>query len=115
MANSRTSGEYKEYATVDTAPGSAGYWTNSVSLRQRQITKLFFSLRDGGASAGDWDGTVTLQFKCSGDSDWTDYDTYTSTDIPRKLIEGNAGHVIWRIGVKETEYTSGSLVLGFDW
>jgi len=27
MANSKSSGEYYEYATIDTAPEAAGYWT----------------------------------------------------------------------------------------
>ena len=33
MANSRTSGDFKEYATVDATRAGLGYFTNTVDLR----------------------------------------------------------------------------------
>ena len=107
MANSRSSRDYYEYATVDTAPGADGYFTNAVSLRQKDIHHIFFSLRGTGTI------DVTLQFKCPGDTLWSDYSDYDAAC--RKLIEGNAGGVQWRAGVKLGGRTSGSLTFGFDW
>jgi len=115
MANSRSSGEYTEYATVNTAPEASGYYTNAVSLRQKNVEKMFFSIRDDAASSGDFNAVLTLQFQCLDDADWTDYDTYTNSDIPRKLIEGNAGNVLWRLGIKSGEWGSGAVRFGFDW
>lgn len=114
MANELDSSDYREYASVDTDP-AADYFTNEVSLRQKQVEKMFFSFRDQGASSGDFVVILTLQFKCTNDADWTDYDTYTIDDTPRQLIEGNAGNVLWRLGIKNTEYTSGAVTFGFDW
>ena len=115
MANLRSTGPGKEYATVDTAPGADGYWTNPVSMRAKGVgNQLFFSIRDGGGSAA-WAATLTLQFKCDGDDDWTPYNTYTNTDIPRQLIEGQGKGVLWRLGVKSTHLTAGVVTFGFDW
>lgn len=107
MANSQSSGEYKEYATVDTAPAAAGYWTNEIVLREKKVQHVFFSIRGTGVM------TITLQFKCEGDSDWTDYDTYTA--VTREKLVGNAARVQWRMGVKNGDRTSGSMTFGFDW
>jgi hypothetical protein len=111
MANSQASGTYKEYATVDTTPGADGYWTNSISLRVKKLTQVFFSIRGTGVA------TVTLQFRCEGDTDWTDYsnDGVAFVTGDRKIIESNAGNVQWRAGVKQANYTSGSITFGFDW
>ena len=71
MANGRTSNQYAEQATVDTAPGSSGYFTNSINPRQlgkhRGIREIYFSVRGTGKMA------VTLQFKITGDTTWYDY------------------------------------------
>ena len=112
MANAQASNDYYEYATVDTAPGASGYWTNEVSIRRKDLRMLFFSVRETGASA-TFDVTITLQFKCPGDDDWQDYDTYTA--ITRKLIEGGAGKMKWRMGVKNGDYGDGETTFGFDW
>lgn len=107
MANSKSSSEYYEYATVNADPAEAGYFTNAVSLRQKDIHHVFFSLRGTGTM------DVTLQFKCPGDSGWSDYSDYDAAC--RKLIEGNAGGVQWRAGVKHAGRTSGEMIFGFDW
>ncbi len=57
--------------------------------------------------------TVTLQFRCPDDSDWSDYSTYTST--VRKVVDGGASKVQWRAIVKDGAYTSGTKRFGFDW
>lgn len=110
--NSRDSAERREYATVDTDPDASGYYTNAVNIQRiqrtrRDVSQVCFSVRGTGSM------TVTLQFICSGDASWTDYDTYTA--VIRLKIEGAAAGVRWRAGVKDTDYTSGSLTFGFDW
>ena len=57
--------------------------------------------------------TVTLQFICPGDASWSDYDTYTA--VTREKVEGAAAGVRWRAGVKDADWTSGTLTFGFDW
>jgi len=106
-ANSQASTDFYEYATVDTAPGASGYGTNAVNIRSTHEKHAWFSIRGTGVM------TVTLQFKCPGDTDWTDYMDYSSTE--RKLIEGGGAGVKWRAIVKNAEYTSGSKTFGFDW
>lgn len=121
MANSRKSGEYYEYAVVDTAPGSAGYYTNVVQPRKLGIGKLFFSIRntdiEDSSGAANASVVVTLQFKCVGDADWQDYynDGNDFEIGQRECIEAYAGGVSWRAGVKDQDYTSGSVIFGFDW
>lgn len=109
MANKQTGDSQYEYATVDTAPGAGGYFTRIIDSDKISSVwkRLYFSIRGSGVM------TVTLQFKCTGDSDWSDYDSYTS--VERKTIEGGVGGVQWRAGVKQGDYTSGSLRFGFDW
>ena len=111
MANTTTSGDYKEYATVDTTPATGGHWTNAINLRVKGIPSVNFSIRGTGTAI------VTLQFKCDGDADWTDYrndgNAFATGDF--KVLEGNSGNLMWRAGVKVANYTSGSVTFGFDW
>ncbi|KKM71970.1 hypothetical protein LCGC14_1425200 [marine sediment metagenome] len=112
MPNSRLSSDYYEYATVNTNPGASGYFTNEVNIRQKSLQQVFFSVRETGASSA-FSVTITLQFKCPGDDDWQDYDTYS--EVNRKLIEGGGAGVRWRMGVEQGDYTSGEVTFGFDW
>jgi len=110
MANSRLTSDYYEYATVDTAPGASGYATNLIKIRQKTGKidgKVYFSIR------GTFVATITVQFKCPGDSAWTDYNTYTN--VTRKLLSGGASAVQWRALVKNGSFTSGEASFGFDW
>jgi len=118
MANSKSSRDYREYATVNAEPAGDGYFTNPVGIRREDLTHIFFSIRETGSGAGVM--TVTLQFKCTGDDAWTDYDTYD--EVCRKVIEGGGAGTQWRAGVKAdtssgdtTNYTSGEFTFGFDW
>ena len=109
MANAKSTNDYYQYATVDTAPGAAGYYTNAVGIRQKRLVRtIWFSIRGAGQMS------VTLQFKCPGDTDWTDYNTYNASNT-RKLIRGGAAGVHWRAGVKQGDRISGECVFGFDW
>ena len=126
MANSRTSGQFKEYATVDTLPTELGYFTNEINVRElwkkEKISRVYFSIREEEAdSSGASDlavMTVTLQFRCEGDLGWQDYVPLDGSILAvgnRVALEDTAAGVWWRAGVKYYEYTSGSVTFGFDW
>ncbi|MBU2177629.1 MAG: hypothetical protein KJ556_21260 [Gammaproteobacteria bacterium] len=126
MANSRASGPFKEYATVDTPPDGLGYFTNEVNLRAlRKVnkeTRVYFSIREYEADSSEASDTssmvVTLQFKCDGDLGWQDYVPLDGSALAvgnRVMIEDAGAGVLWRAGVKDYEYTSGSITFGFDW
>jgi hypothetical protein len=125
MANTRYSDSNYEYAKVDTRPTSAGYWTNSVNLREkvkRGANKLFFSIREATADiSADPSAlstiTVSLQYKCSIDAGWTDYIDLAGSSfaIGNRVVLEDMGLVEWRAGVVDDNYTSGSVNFGFDW
>lgn len=111
MANTQTNAPTYQQATIDTAPGAAGYWCVPVSGRSKRLNKMYFSIRETGDSSA-FTATVTLQFKSPGDTEWQDYDTYTAEQ--RQIIEDSSS-TQWRIGVKSGNYTSGELTVGIDW
>lgn len=79
QANSRTTctNGRCEYATVNTDPGSSGYFTNAVNPgRIVGASGVWFSIRGGSTGVS----LITLQFKGPGDTDWTDYACYSSLD-----------------------------------
>lgn len=128
MANSRSPGEFHEYATIDTQPSgdALGYWTNDVSPRELQkklkISRVYFSIREAesdSSQASDTSSmTVTLQYKCPGDAGWQDYVSLDGSSLAvgnRLMIEDFAAAMQWRAGVKDGDYTSGSITVGFDW
>jgi hypothetical protein len=126
MANSRNSGNAFEYATVDTRPTSAGYFTNPVNLRskvKKGASKLFFSIREATTDkSADPSAlsviTVSVQFQCEGDPGWTDYVPLdgSSFAIGNRVELSDVGTgVDWRAGVVDDNYTSGSVIFGFDW
>ena len=126
MANRRSSGSFKEYATVDTIPTGLGYFTNSVDLRalrkDNKENRVYFSIReyeaDSSEASDTSEMTVTLQFQCEGDLGWQDYvplDGSTLAVGNRVTIEDSGAAVLWRAGIKDYEYTSGSITFGFDW
>jgi len=129
MANSRSSGVYKEYATINTQPSGSelGYWTNEVCLRDKVNAgtakgKMYFSIREAEADSSQASDTssmtVTLQFKCDGDAGWQDFVDLAGSEIAvgnRLVIEDTGAAVRWRAGVKDGGFTSGSVTVGFDW
>jgi hypothetical protein len=128
MANSKSSGIYKEYAKVDTLPTSVGYFTNEVCIRdlvKSGLTKgsIFFSIRETVDDVSEAPSalstiTVALQYKCDGDLNWSDYVDLAGSTLAignRMTIEDTGAAVRWRAGVRSDEYTSGSVTFGFDW
>lgn len=129
MANSKSSGDYKEYATVDTQPSGSelGYWTNEVCLRDKVNDgtakgKMYFSIRefetDSSGASDTSSMTITLQFKCDGDAGWQDYLDFAGSTLAvgnRLIIEDTAAGVRYRAGVKDGDFISGKITFGFDW
>jgi len=114
MANSKTSGVHREYATVNIAPSALGYFTNIIYPRQLQKVHhaygIYFSVRNFGVSAVM---IITIQFKEVGDSDWSDYGSVQS--VQRKILDDKGAGTQWRAGVKHGDYTSGEFTFGWDW
>ena len=110
MANSRSTIPDTEYATVDTDPGSEGYFTNAVSGRAKKklgSEAIFFSVKGSG------DMSISLQFKDSGDTEWTTYETYEA-NTRKRILDGSSTQ--WRVGVvNSAAFTSGSKTFGFTW
>jgi len=120
MANSKNDGHGYKYATVDTAPapGSGGYYTSEVAPRKEQIDRFYFSIRETSRDSVASVVTVKLQFKCPGDTDWTDKKNGTEDWAigDRAVINDFAAGVLWRAGVVDnSDFTSGSVTFGFDW
>ena len=111
MANSKLNGERYRYASIDTAPGADGYWSDAVSMSSVNAGALFFSRSGAGI------GTVTIQYKLPHTgSAWTDYDSPISlTDGVRCRLDDMGAGVKWRAGVKNGNYTSDTIIVGFDW
>jgi hypothetical protein len=123
MANSKDLGNNHAYATVDTRPSAGvGYWTDEIIPRDLVgAKKVFFSIREATAAPSDSEESVVavrIQFQCPGDLDWTDYvplDGSTFAIGNRVALEDMGASVKWRAGVQYVDYTSGSVVFGFDW
>lgn len=127
MANSTSSGEFYEYATVDTLPDADGYFTNEVRpryLRKKyKFDRIYFSIRETDADVSEADSTlstitVVLQFKCAGDTRWTTYVPLDGSALAignRLAISDFGDDVYWRAGVTSDGFTSGSVNFGFDW
>lgn len=129
MANSRTSNQTnKAYATVDTNPGAAGYFTEAICPRQmfkegKLIGKVYFSIRETNADVSAAESTlpvitVILQFKCEDDTSWTEFVPLDGSSLAignRIEIEDFGNGVLWRAGVVSDGYSSGSVTFGFDW
>ena len=125
MANVVTvSDEYREYVMVDTAVGAGGFFGGEVNMRtlkeSKGIDRIFFSIREE-ADTGSIDDsvvTVVLQYKCTGDARWQTFEPLDGSDLAignRLRIKDNGSAIIYRAGVLEDGYTSGSVIFGFDW
>lgn len=110
MANAKTSNGYYEKVVVDSAPSTGGYFSQPVGQRKRggDISKLCVAVR----GTGTW--TPMLQFTMQGDADWTD-----STEVLKigdvKEINTNVAGLLWRVGVKQGGFSSGSAIISLNW
>lgn len=120
MANIKIKSTRHEYALVEEAPEVGGFWTDPVSMVRNgaNLVKIFFSVREAvEAPVTPSLVKITMQFKCPTDTFWTDYYN-NDEDHPvgeRGVVEGFSQSVEWRAGVKEGDYSSGAVKLGFDW
>lgn len=120
MANSRNDGNGYRYATVDTAPAvdSGGYFTSELAPRSEAIDRFYFSIRETSPDSSASSVVVKLQFKCPGDTGWTEKKNGTADWAigDRVVINDYAAGVVWRAGVEDdSDFTSGSVTFGFDW
>ena len=92
--------------TIDSSPPSEGTWAGGISSTYQNPNPGYLNISIYGSS---WSATVTLQRSFKGDSNWYDVETWTSND-QKSLYDPERG-VIYRIGVKNGEYTSGSVVV----
>jgi len=114
--NAKLNGPRYKYAKIDTAPGSGGYWSDSVSMSKENANQLFFSRSGAGI------GTVVIQYQLPHTgAGWIDYDSPISlVDGVRCRLDDMAAGVKWRAGIEEdtsadSTYTSGTIIVGFDW
>ena len=111
MANAKLNKARSRYATIDTAPGADGYWSDSVGLTDVKADELFLSVSGGGAA------TVTTQYKLPHTGAiWTDYTTDETLETGARFrLDDHGAGVKWRVGVKEGGYASDTIIVGFDW
>jgi len=98
MANRKFSGNTYRGAVINTGPGSAGYWSESVKATDHNAHALILSI------SGIFAGTVRLQYRAVNDPGWTTYKTYDDTD--REIIEDHTD-CEWRVGMSSGGFTSG--------
>lgn len=108
MANSKTSVDFRKYATVDSTPSASGFVTDSVDFRGEDEDCISFFITGTGTMI------VTLQFRNAAvSSSWTDFASFG--DNERFRLKGGSVGEQWRAIVKNGDYTSGSKTFGFDW
>lgn len=111
MANEllEATGKRYHYASIDTAPAAGGFWSTPISVSK--YDQLFFIQKGGGV------GIVTIQFATPDDPDtWIDYSTeVTIEDGVRCIVDDSGFGIKWRAGIKEDEWTSDTVITGFDW
>ena len=111
MANAKLNGPRYHYASIDTAPGADGYWSDAVSMSAVNANELFLNVSGGGTA------TITIQYKLPhAGAAWTDYTTTeTLTSGARFRLDDHGAGVKWRVGVKNAAYSANTIIVGFDW
>lgn len=105
MANRKISGNTYKGAIIDTGPGAAGFWSDSLTAFDHKVHALIVSI------SGIFAGTVRLQFRAVDDPGWTTYKTYDDTD--REIIEDYTD-CQWRVGISSGGLTSGTARVRID-
>lgn len=89
--------------TIGSAPGASGIFTDPVKVNE----KGYLNISVFGESA--WEAIVTLQRSFDGGSNYVDFDTFTVN-----YQDGHTDHepnVLYRIGVKNGDWTSGDVTV----
>ena len=113
MANRKVTGKTYNGAIIDTAPGTAGFWTDGVRATDHRVGALILSI------AGIWAGTVVLQYREQDAPGWTTYrntdgDVVEFTENVRQIIEDYT-NCQWRAGVQSGGFTSGLIRVRIDY
>ena len=111
MANAKLNKPRSRYASIDTAPGADGYWSDAVGLTDVKADELFLSVSGGGSA------TVAVQYKLPHTgAAWVDYTTDETLETGARFrLDDHGAGVKWRVGVKNAAYSSGTIIVGFDW
>lgn len=111
MANSKLNGPRYKYASIDAAPGADGYWSDTVSMVYESTDELFLNVSGGGVA------TVTIQYKLPHTGAiWTDYVTTETLETGARFrLDDHGAGVKWRVGVKNGNHTSDTIIVGLDW
>ena len=111
MANTQLNGPRYEYVSIDEAPGADGDWCKSVSMTGKKAEELFASVSGGGSA------TVTMQYKLPHDgAAYVDYTTGETLESGARFrLDDHGAGVKWRVGVKQGNYSSGTVIVGLDW
>ena len=91
--------------TIASAPPAAGTWTGAIAPLGK-TGNGFLNVSVYGAT---WAGTVTLQRSFDSGVTWYDITTFTSN--AQKALIDKEGGVRYRIGIKNTGLTSGSVAV----
>ena len=91
--------------SVSSAPGVNGSWTTAMVPAVQQYSDGNLNL----SISGTWVGTVTIQRKFQDEDDYFDVDTFTA-NVETFITEFEHG-VAYRLGMKNLEYTSGTVNL----
>ncbi len=112
-ANTQISGVNYEEASIDTDPGTDGYWCVPVSAKYQggaYTTEIWFYIKTIGTSA-----TVSLQWS-SDNVTFYDVQDGEYTEIGRYVIRDYAKGVYYRVGVKDDDQgSSGASLVGIHY
>lgn len=107
MANSKDSKGAKSQITIDTDPGTDGYWSDPVNASAEKARFLLY--------AQEGDATVTIQFKQPGGT-WTDLShSETVEDGAMFVLDTAAAPLSYRIGIKDNNQGTGTTIAGLYW
>ena len=110
MATTYPTSTRHEFVKVTSDPG-VDVSSNPVSMSKKRTRAVWFSFTGGGVA------TVFIQFSNPDDPDtWTDYDTDLDlTNGKVYIMDDSAYGRKWRVTMKNGGYTSGTIIVGFNW
>ena len=93
--------------TISSSPPTAGTWTSSISPTYPATKQSgYLNISIYGAS---WSATVTLQRSFDSGTTWFDVTTWTANS--EQWLKDEEHGVLYRLGVKNGAYTTGSVAV----